>query len=151
MQQNANLVRSIAAGMVLLVSAGDLPHAEGHQAKPAAGREEATIVGTWRGTSDCAVAGSACHDEINVYRFSEVAGKPGKFRCTASKVVDGKESVMGSGEWSYDPTKHTLQTVSPNPAIRMSVDGDKMEGSLTLQDRTVYRRIHLKKAAAEAK
>jgi hypothetical protein len=27
---------------------------------------QSQIVGTWRGTSECAVKGSPCHDEINV-------------------------------------------------------------------------------------
>jgi hypothetical protein len=60
---------------------------------------QATIVGVWRGHSVCTDKNSACHDEVNVYRFGAVTGKPNSFTVTASKVVDGKEIVMGSGEW----------------------------------------------------
>jgi hypothetical protein len=93
--------------------------------------------------SVCMVKGSPCHDEVNVYRFSSVAGRPNAFSVTASKVVDGKEIVMGSGEWTYDPGNHLVE--SKAPAIRLTIAGDKMEGALSLADGTVYRRVHLKK------
>src|ERR1700722_338287 len=49
------------------------------------------ITGTWRGNSECVLKNSPCRDEINVYRFSEIAGKPGWFSGIGSKLVDGKE------------------------------------------------------------
>jgi hypothetical protein len=101
------------------------------------------IAGTWRGNSICTVKGSPCHDEINVYRFASVPGRAPSFAVTASKVVDGKEVVMGTGEWTYDSEKHALE--SKTPAIRLVLDGNKMEGVLKLADGTVYRRISLKK------
>ena len=101
------------------------------------------IVGTWRGNSVCLVKGSACRDEENVYRFSKPAGKPGVVSGTASKVVDGKEIVMGRSDWTYDAEKHVLECKTPQ--IRMLVDGDRMEGVLKLSDGTAYRRISLKK------
>jgi hypothetical protein len=65
------------------------------------------IAGTWRGNSVCLVKGSACRDEENVYRFSKPAGKPGVFSGTASKVVDGREIVMGRSDltWSAPPRR----------------------------------------------
>lgn len=101
------------------------------------------IAGVWRGNSVCMVKGSPCHDEVNVYRFSSVAGRTNSFSVTASKVVDGKEVVMGSGEWTYDPGNHLVK--SKAPPIRLTIVGDKMEGALSLADGTVYRRIYLKK------
>ncbi len=104
------------------------------------------IAGVWRGTSDCVVANSPCHDEINVYRFTEVASKPGTFQGSAAKLVDGKEVVMGSSGWTYDSAKHTLETQLPNGStVRFVVDAAKMEGNLLLTDKSTYRRIHLKK------
>src|SRR5580692_1679240 len=61
------------------------------------------IVGTWRGTSECAVKSSPCHDEINVYRFSKIPARPGWFSGTGSKVVDGKEISMGTLLRRYEP------------------------------------------------
>ena len=49
------------------------------------------ITGTWRGNSECVLKNSPCRDEINVYRFSEIAGKRGWFCGIGSKLVDGKE------------------------------------------------------------
>jgi hypothetical protein len=46
------------------------------------------IVGIWRGNSVCAVANSPCHDEVNVYRFSDIPAKPGHFSCKHKK--DGR-------------------------------------------------------------
>ena len=101
------------------------------------------ITGVWRGNSNCMVKNSPCHDEINVYRIAKVAGKPEMMTVTGSKIVDGKEVVMGSSDWKYDAQKHTLN--SPDGAIHLEIGGNKIEGALTLPDKTVYRRIHLKK------
>ena len=107
-------------------------------------QDDSQIAGTWRGNSVCAVPNSPCRDEVNVYRYSEISGKPDRFSCTASKVVDGREIVMGSSEWTYDASKHLLRTVTPT--IRLTLDHDTLEGALALPDGTIYRRIHLKKS-----
>jgi hypothetical protein len=104
---------------------------------------DSRIVGTWRGNSVCLVKGSACHDEENVYRFSTLTGRSGTFSVTASKVVGGREIVMGRGDWTYDAQKHLLECKTPD--VRMVVDGARMEGDLRLPDGTAYRRISLKK------
>jgi hypothetical protein len=106
---------------------------------------QSQIVGTWRGTSECAVKSSPCHDEINVYRFSKVPARPGWFSGTGSKIVDGKEFSMGTLNWTYDAASHTLRSESSSATFQLFVDGNKIDGSLTLSDKTVYRRIHLEK------
>lgn len=103
------------------------------------------IVGTWRGSSQCAVKSSPCHDEINVYRFSKIPAKPGWFSGTGSKIVDGKEILMGQLNWTYDVTSHALKSESSGARFQLLVDGNKMDGILTLPDKSVYRRIHLEK------
>ena len=110
------------------------------------GQDSAQITGIWRGNSVCTVDNSPCHNEANVYRFSEVPGKSNRFSCTASKIVDGKEIVMGSGEWTYDPSRHLLQTVTSSPTIRLTLDHDILDGALIFSNSTMYRRIHLKKS-----
>jgi len=104
------------------------------------------IAGTWRGDSVCAVPNTPCRNEVNVYRFSEIPGKANRFSCTAAKIVGGKEIVMGRDEWTYDVAKHMLQTVAPNPTIRLVLNHDILDGALVLPDSTIYRRIHLKKS-----
>jgi hypothetical protein len=108
--------------------------------------EERKLAGTWRGDSLCVEKGTACHDEIAVYRIAAIPGKPGYLLVTGGKVVDGKEIVMGTGEWRYDGTKRTLTVELPRGAITLKADGDKLEGTFTLPDKTILRRITLKKA-----
>jgi len=101
------------------------------------------IAGVWRGHSECAVKSSPCHDEVNVYRFSKIAGDANKFSVRTSKIVDGKEVVMGSIEWRYNEKDQIVEC--EKPPIQLAIHGDKMEGALKLEDGTVYRRIYLKK------
>ena len=103
------------------------------------------IAGTWRGNSECVLKNRPCRDEINVYRFSEVAGKPGWFSGIGSKLVNGNEISMGTLDWYYDAGKHILKSENSGATFRLVVDGNRIEGSLTMADNTVYRRIHLKK------
>jgi hypothetical protein len=112
---------------------------------PEAQDVRSNIVGVWRGHSVCVDKNSPCHDEVNVYRFSRVAGRQNELFVTASKVVDGKEIVMGSGAWKYDEKTKVVEC--EKPPIRMAIDGKKMEGTLSLADGTVYRRIYLEKEA----
>src|SRR5580693_3348936 len=120
----------------------------GHGGQNAGAKSEAEdarsrIAGVWRGHSVCVDKNSPCHGEVNVYRFSKIAGRPNEFSVTASKVVDGKEIVMGSGAWKYDEKKRIVE--SEVPPIRLAIDGRKMEGALNLADGTAYRRIYLEK------
>ena len=104
------------------------------------------ITGTWRGSSECVQVDSPCHDEVNVYRFAEIVGKTDKFTGTGCKIVDGKEVVMGTLEWTFDPDKHALESNIPGGTFRLVVSGNKMEGTLTLTNNILYRRIHLERA-----
>ena len=106
----------------------------------------APVTGAWRGTSECVQEDSACRDEVNVYRFSEISGQPGKFTGAGSKIVDGKEIQIGTLEWTYDPDKHALESQSLHGTFRLIVDGNSMEGTLRLPDNTLYRRIHLRRS-----
>jgi hypothetical protein len=102
-----------------------------------------TIAGVWRGHSVCVDKNSPCHDEVNVYRFSRITGSPNEFSVTASKVVDGKEIVMGRGSWKYDEKRKAVE--SEKPPIRLTMEGKKMEGTSNLANGTAYRRIYLEK------
>jgi len=129
----------------LLIVAGFHCSAQTTQDKPAPDNTRSQIAGTWRGNSVCMVENSPCRDELNVYHFSEIPAKPSWFSVTASKIVDGKEIVMGTSEWKYDAEKHVLEGQTPGGIFRFTIDNNKMEGTLTTRDNVVYRRIHLKK------
>jgi hypothetical protein len=106
---------------------------------------QSQITGTWRGTSECVQKESTCHAESNVYRFTELASKPGWFSGTGSKVLNGKEISMGTLEWQYEPKGHILESRNPNGVFRFVISADKIEGTLFLPDSTPYRRIRLTK------
>jgi hypothetical protein len=109
------------------------------------GDQHPQIAGVWRGNSVCEVANSPCHNEVNVYRISEIAGRPGWFSVKGTKIVDGKEIVMGTGDWKYDQESHALTTEGPGGRFRLTISGNRIEGTLTLQDGTVFRRIFLQR------
>jgi hypothetical protein len=53
--------------------------------------------------------------------------------------------TVGTGEWQYDAQHHTLIWETPHQTWLLKIDGDTIEGTLTLADRTVVRRMTLKK------
>jgi hypothetical protein len=110
-----------------------------------AGDDESSVVGVWRGNSICIPRNTACHDEVAVYRVSAIQGKHGHVHVSGGKMVDGKEVVMGSGEWRFDASTHTLSTELPVGDIVFVVNGDTMQGTFTLRDKTVLRHITLKR------
>jgi hypothetical protein len=110
------------------------------------GDEESRLPGTWRGDSLCAEKSTSCHDEIAVYRIASIPSKPGYLMVAGGKVVGGKEIIMGAGEWRHDSAKHTLTVELPRGVITLKVDGDKLEGAFLFPNKTVFRRITLKKS-----
>lgn len=100
------------------------------------------ILGTWRGNSTCAVKESACRDETNIYRISQIPGKPGFVQVAGSKLVDGQDVEMGKLTWVYDVQTRLL--TSPDGSFRFSLQGNKLDGNLT-RNGLVFRQIHLEK------
>ena len=61
-----------------------------------AGKQPApSVIGTWKGDSTCRENRPACKNEVVVYRFEAVAGKPDVILWFADKIVDGKREPMG--------------------------------------------------------
>ena len=104
------------------------------------------LVGNWTGESICQVRPSACHDEKALYKIAKSPdGSTHLVRITACKIVDGREIVMGSSDWNYDPQKGTLQWDGPHGVWKLVVEGKTMRGTLTLPDKTIFRRLTLRK------
>jgi hypothetical protein len=107
--------------------------------------DESALIGDWRGDSICQVPESACHDEKVVYHLSKSAGKSGWITVSADKIVNGSPVNMGSIEFKYDKDKKTLESETPQGVWKFAVAPDKMEGTLTSLDGTLFRRVSLTK------
>jgi hypothetical protein len=106
---------------------------------------EAALIGDWKGESVCLDKQSACHDETVVYHLSK-GEKAGWYRASADKIVDGSAVNMGTLDFRYDAGKRTLVCEAQRGAVwTFRVDGNKMNGTLTLADKTVFRCISLTK------
>ena len=109
------------------------------------GQGRPAIAGIWRGQSSCEQKESACRDETVVYRFSPLQDKPDSFSVSADKIVDGKAVNMGTLEFRYIATQQALVCGYAQGVWRLSVDGTKLEGTLTRPDGIVFRRVALRK------
>ena len=110
-----------------------------------AGDDESSVAGVWRGNSICVPRNTACQDEVAVYRVSAIPGKHGSVYVSGGKAVDGKEVVMGSSEWRFDASTHTLSVQLSAGDIVLVANGNTMQGAFTLHDKTVLRHITLKR------
>jgi hypothetical protein len=107
--------------------------------KPAAN----SPIGTWRGDSICTSGAASCHDEKLVCYIEPIAGNPDAMRFRADKIVDGKVVPMGDGPWKYDRTKNTLSMEIPRGLWLVTVNGGRIEGTLTVENNVVFRRMTL--------
>ena len=112
--------------------------------------DESLLVGDWRGDSTCVVRESACHDEDSLYHFTKVAGKPGVYSLKADKIVNGQAVTMGTSDCSYDAKAQALECAIADRAIlRFTWEGQEMHGTMTLTDKTLWRKLALKKVEAK--
>lgn len=116
------------------------------------GSEISQLAGDWSGESICVNKEKfpACHDEQVVYHIVVASGKTDAVTITADKIVNGKPEVMGTFDFGYDARRRTLTSELKNDRMHiifeLAVKGDILEGTLsTLPDRTLVRRIKLKK------
>jgi hypothetical protein len=65
------------------------------------------LLGTWKGSSICTNARSACHDETVVYHVI-AAAKADTVTVAMNKVVDGKELEMGTIDFTVDFAAHRM-------------------------------------------
>ena len=125
----------LARSVLVIVATWHLIFAQG---KPA-------IAGIWRGQSTCEQKEPACRKETVVYRFSPLQDEPGSFSVSADKIVDGKAVNMGTLEFRYVEDQHALVCEYAQGVWRLSVDEEKMEGTLTRPDGSIFRRVALHK------
>jgi hypothetical protein len=112
---------------------------------PSIASAQDAISGTWRGKSSCMDRQSACRDEAVVYRFSPLENRPGTFSVSADKMVNGKAVNMGTLEFRYIEDQHALVCQYGQGVWRLNVNGEKIEGTLTRLDKSIFRRVTLRK------
>jgi hypothetical protein len=106
------------------------------------------IEGIWKGTSLCQVKQSACHNESVVYHISKKSAT--LYTIEANKIVNGVEEDMGVFDAVYDDTKQTLTFTMQdrqghNDVWLFNIDGMQMHGTLTIDEKTLFRIVELKK------
>lgn len=104
---------------------------------------QAQFLGDWTGESICQVKDSPCHDEKVVYHISK-GGGPDLIVINADKIIDGKAVDMGTLDFKYDAKAETLISEQHGHWL-FHIKGNKMDGTLTTADGTLFRKISLTK------
>lgn len=104
----------------------------------------AGLSGNWTGESVCTIKDSPCHDEHVIYRVEE-PDADGKMKIQMDKVVKGKAELMGTVNCTFENTASTITCTIQSSVWRFTVNGDRMEGTLTREGGQIYRRISVKK------
>ena len=131
-------VASLRTRLIVVAVAGLLAH--GASAQAGSARPAVTPVGTWRGTSVCLVRPSPCHDEIVVYRITQM--KPSdSLSLDARKIVRGEEQEMGELACRFIPSNRQITCAIPRGRWLFSVRGDTLVGELRLEDNTKFRDV----------
>ena len=109
------------------------------------GAEASSVAGTWRGQSICATDNPVCQNETVVYYIKDVPDRPDLVFIQADKIVNSKAITMGSGQWRQDRAQHTLEWRMPQRVWLLKIAGNRIEGTLTLADKSVVRKMTLSK------
>ena len=102
------------------------------------------LAGNWVGESICTIKNSPCHDEHVIYRLEE-PDPAGKMKIQMDKVVNGKPEIMGTVNCSFDTATSTITCLVNENTWKFKVAGKTMDGTLTLADGRLYRRISVRK------
>jgi hypothetical protein len=112
-----------------------------------------SILGTWKGESICVGSNRpACKNEVVVYQFEAVSGKPDGVLFLADKIIEDKRVPMGKLECRYDEAKGELScefTIRQTHGLwQYTVSGDSMNGTLVLlPERELVRRVKAKRVS----
>jgi hypothetical protein len=77
--------------------------------------------------------------------IKEVHGRPDVVFIQADKLGDGRTITMGTGEWHYHRAQHTLEWSTPQRVWLLRIVGSRIEGTLTLADKSIFRKMTLNK------
>jgi hypothetical protein len=138
----------LSAFLAVVVSTACSAAGQNDAGKTGPAGADSALVGDWRGESICVVRESACRDEDSLYHVTPMPEKAGRFLLKADKIVDGKPITMGTSECEYDSKQHVLECrISTGSVLRFTIDGHSMQGTMTLADKRLWRKITLKKVS----
>jgi hypothetical protein len=102
------------------------------------------IGGKWTGESICTIKDSPCHDEHALYIMEE-PDSDGKMKIEGYKVINGQPDFMGTLACTFDKATSTIKCLTGQNIWNFPVTGKTIEGTLTLADGRLYRRISVTK------
>ena len=137
-QRGLTLILLVVLGSALLAKDGNAT------SRIESAQDAPVLVGDWMGDSICQVKNSPCHDEKVVYHIAK-GSEQNHLKVSADKIVDGKAIDMGTLDFTYDPGHGSLLSETEGRVWQFVVKGNKMDGTLTMPDRTIYRRVSLTK------
>jgi hypothetical protein len=113
-----------------------------------------SILGTWKGESICVGNQPACKDEVVVYLFEAIPGRPDRVMLYGDKIIEGQRVPMGKLEFQYDESKGTLSCEftarRANGLWQFTNSGDTMEGTLILlPGKELVRQVKVKRVSAD--
>jgi hypothetical protein len=110
----------------------------------------ASVLGTWKGDSTCVGNHPACKNEVVVYRFEAIPGKPGVVLLLGDKIIEGQRVPMGKLEFQYNEAKGELSCEfkrgQTHGLWQFTVSEDSIEGTLVqLPGKELARRVKVKR------
>ncbi len=104
--------------------------------------DQPKLAGDWKGESICLANKPSCTDEKVVFHLAEPDAS-GAVEVSADKIADGRTINMGTVKMQYDKEKGTLFAQDGPRGWRFTINGKKMEGTLTVPDNVVMRKVTL--------
>jgi|SRR5215472_2248157 len=116
--------------------------------------DQVEILGAWEGESKCILRDSPCHDEHVIYEISADKSVSGGLKMDGYKVVNGGRVLMGTLRCEFEARKKILSCTSrgkDSDDWEYTLSGDTLEGTLTINGKTRYRKMVTKKVTAPSR
>lgn len=103
------------------------------------------VIGTWQGTSTCAVPSSTCADEQSLFRVKPDKNDPDKLTMETFKMVGTRPEFTGNLSCKYAADAKVLTCYGSKRDIWTFTAGENaMDGTLTTgKEKTVSRKVSL--------
>lgn len=117
-------------------------------------RDNSEILGAWEGESKCTVPDSPCHDEHVIYEIAADKDASGGLKMDGYRVANGERVFMGTLRCEYQAAKKVLSCTSrgkDSDDWEYTLSGDTLEGTLTINGKTLYRKITTKRVTVSGR